>query len=257
MKVTSGCSASLVAVLVLGGCATKPYEGEPNSASELTIALAAHYSGLVDGAFLKKDTPADASGQFRSVTRYWCAPSAKQSTVPEARSNFASLCSRLTGVWQEPYCQGPSDRERVLFMAQIVATASSCVNGTAARVFEPTNDPMAPAYVAALRGVGFRTNEDLARERAAAAVKEREAMARASVEADRRAALLPSMRQRGTRVCRAEAGNTYVGFVEGSSDTKLQIRVVNAFNTRVPQYQVGGFQPHIIWDVPSRWELCD
>lgn len=251
------CAAPLVAVLVLAGCATKPYEGEPSSASQLTIALAKHYSGLVDGALLKTDTPADASGQFRLVTRYWCAPNAKQSTVPEARSGFASLCGRLGGAWQEPYCLSPSDRDRVHFMAQIVAERSTCANGTAVRVFEPTGDPMAPAYVTALRGVGFQTKEDLRRDKARAEVIDRWADRFVAAEADRRAAMLPTMRQRGTRVCRQEAGNTWVGYVEDSTDAKLQIRVVNAFNTRVPQFQVGGFQPHIIWDVPSRWELCE
>lgn len=251
------CLSALAIAMLLLGCASKPFEGEPRSASELTIALAKHYSGLVDGAFLKTDTPADSSGQFRSVTRFWCAPNATQSTVPEARSKFASLCGRQGGEWQEPYCLSPSDRDRVHFMAQIVAARPTCANGTAVRVFEPTGDPMAPAYVAALRGVGFRTKEEVAKDRAQAAVKEREAAARAVAEADRRAAMLPTMRQRGTRVCRAEGGNTWVGFVEDSTDAKLQIRVVNAFNTRVPQYQVGGFQPHIIWDVPSRWELCE
>lgn len=251
------CIAALATAMLLVGCASKPYDGEPRSASELTIALAKHYSGLVDGVFLKTDTPPDSSGQLRSLTRFWCAPNANQSTVPEARSKFADLCVRQGGQWQEPYCLSPSDRDRVHFMAQIVATRPTCANGTAVRVFEPTGDLMAPAYVSALRGVGFRGKEDLARDRERAAAIEREVAARASAEADRRAALLPAMRQRGTRVCHAEGGNTWVGFVEDSTDAKLQIRVVSAFNTRVPQYQVGGFQPHIVWDVPSRWDLCD
>lgn len=257
MKVAKERSAALAAILLLVGCATKPYEGEPRSASELTVALAKHYSGLVDGAFLKTDTPADSSGQFRLVTRFWCAPSAAQSTVPEARSKFATLCERQGGEWQEPYCLSPSDRDRVHFMAQVIAARPDCVNGTAVRVFEPTGDSMAPAYVAALRGVGFRTKEEVARDKARTARLDRWAAAQAAAEADRRAAMLPTMRQRGTRVCRVEGGNTWVGFVEDSTDAKLQIRVVNAFNTRVPQYQLGGFQPHIIWDVPSRWELCE
>lgn len=256
MKVIRGYLVA-ASVVVLSACATKPFEGEPRSASELTIALAKHYSGLVDGAFLKTDTPADSSGQFRLVTRYWCAPNAKQSTVPEARSNFASLCRRLGGDWQEPYCQSASDRDRVSFMAQIIAARSTCANGTAVRVFEPTGDPMAPAYVAALRGVGFQTKDDIAKDKARAAVIDRWAAAHVAAEADRRAALLPIMRQRGTRLCREEGGNTWVGFVEDSTDAKLQIRVVNAYNTRVPQFRVGGFQPHITWDVPGRWDLCD
>ena len=253
---TRGCWGALAAALLLAGCVTKPYEGEPRSASELTIALATHHSGLVDGVFLKKDTPADASGQFRTVIRYWCEPNASKSTVPEAQSSFASLCTRLRGEWQEPYCLSPSDRDRVHFMAQIIP-ARACANGTAVRVLEPMSDPMAPAYVAALRGLGFRNKDDLAKDKAQAVVRERDAAARAVAEAERRAAMLPTMRQRGTRVCRSEAGNTWVGFVEDSTDAKLQIRVVSAFNARIPQYQLGGFQPHIIWDVPGRWDLCD
>lgn len=250
-------AAITASTMMLMSCATKPFEGEPRSASELTIALATHHSGLIDGAFLKTETPPDSSGQFRLVNRFWCEPNADKSTVPEARSTFAALCRRLGGAWQEPYCTNPSDRDRVHFMAQIVAAARPCANGTAVRVLEPTGDPMAPAYVTALRGLGFRTTEDLARDKAQAAAKEREAAARGAAEAERRAAMLPTMRRRGTRVCRTEAGNTFVGFVEDSTDAKLQIRITAAFNTRVPQYQLGGFQPHVIWDAPGRWELCE
>jgi len=108
-----------------------------------------------------------------------------------------------------------------------------------------------------LRSLGFRTSEERATEQARAAALGREHERQRALEVDRRAATMPRMRERGSRVCRVEGVTTMVGFVEDSTETKLQIRMVNAYRTGFPNLQLGGFQPHITWDVPARWELCD
>lgn len=62
--------------------------------------------------------------------------------------------------------------------------------------------------------------------------------------------LLPVMRKRGTTVCRSDvlSGNTLKGYVEDSTDEKIQIRV--------PNFKPGGFQPQVIWGYPAEWRLC-
>jgi hypothetical protein len=238
----------IVAVTATVGCATKPFDAQPRSASELTIALESHYSGLVDRPFVRTSAPTDPSGEFRWLSR--CVPNNLPSAFTTARASYASLCERLGATWREPYCVGPSDRDRVLFMARMSTGPHSCMT---VEVLEPTRDPMAPAYVGTLRGTGYQTSADLAAARQR--ISERE-MHRA-IEAERRAALLPRMRMRGTRVCHLEGGNTWMGFVEDSTEDKLQIRVVAAYRTGLPQINIGGFQPHVTWDVPARWQLCE
>jgi hypothetical protein len=241
----------------LAGCATKTFDARAvQTASELTIALAVHHSGLVDRPFVATSTPLDSSGQYRLVSRWWCEPNAKASSVEAAKVEYSALCGRLGGSIQGDFCVKSGNADDVLFMAQIIRAPRPCANGTSVRVAEPTVDHGAPAYVSALRSSGFKTSEDRAADQAKAAQLARQLEKQIAVEVDRRAAMLPRMRQRGTRVCRVEGMNTFVGFVEDSTETKLQIRVANAYPTRVPGLQLGGFQPHITWDVPARWELC-
>jgi len=243
--------------LCLAGCAAKRFEGKPQSASELTVALATHYSGLVDRSFVATSTPPDPSGEFRSVARYWCAPNANASTVGAAKIEYRALCSRLGGSFQGDFCIKPSNHDAVLFLAQIVAAPSNCLNGTQVRVVEPTGVPNAPAYVARLRQLGFRTQTDVENDLVNDVMLTKERDKQRTLDAERRAALVPRLRQRGTRVCRVDGGQTTVGYVEDSSETKLQIRIAGAYLTQHPTIQVGGSQPQIIWDFPARWDLCE
>jgi hypothetical protein len=247
---------ALLSFGMLLGCAGKPFEAKPASASELTIALEVYYSGLLDRPFVSTSAPVDASGAFRRLNRLWCNPVGGP-TLQMSRGQYAALCSRLGGAWRDGACIKPPDRDQVLFLAMIEVAPPACANGTTVRVVEPTGDLAAPAYVAQLRALGYQTNADLAAERARAEARGRERERQVRAEAERKEAMLPRMRMRGTRVCHAESGNTWVGFVEDSTEEKLQIRVVTAFRTGVPQMTLGGFQPHITWDIPARWELCE
>lgn len=257
MNRRAACTYVVLAAGLLAGCATK-FEGQSvKTASELTIALELHYSGLAGRPFVATSTPPDPSGQYRLVTRWWCEPNTKASSVDSAKVEYSALCSRLGGQFQGDFCVKSSNADDVLFMAQIIRTPKSCANGTSVRVVEPTGTASAPTYLATLRSLGFRTRQDRAADQANAASLARSHERQLALEAERRAAMLPRMRERGTRVCRVEGGNTVVGFVEDSTETKLQIRVVSAYRTGVPSLQLGGFQPHITWDAPVRWELCD
>lgn len=67
--------------------------------------------------------------------------------------------------------------------------------------------------------------------------------------------------ERGTQVCRlplAYGGRVMeVGWVEGSSDYKIQVRVAQAFFVRAPELSPGGFAPRVIWDSPYNWKRCN
>jgi len=249
------CAAVLSAYLA--GCAAKRFEAKPQSASELTVALAIHYSGLIDRPFVATSTPPDLAGEYRSVARYWCAPNASSSTVGAAKVEYEALCSRLGGAFRGDFCVKPTDYDHVLFLAQIFEAPRSCANGTQVRVVEPTGDANAPMYVAKLRQLGFRTQAELAGDRANAAMLAKERARQRVLDADRRAAMVPRLRQRGTRVCHVEGTQTTVGYVEDSTETKLQIRMIGTYLTQHPAVQIGGSQPQIFWDFPARWDLCE
>lgn len=162
------------------------------------------------------------------------------------------------------YCAVDASRMRAgaigcmgLFLAQIVEAPRSCANGTQVRVVEPTGSTNASVYVARLRQLGFKTQADLASDRANAAMLAKERDRQRELDADRRAAMVPRLRQRGTRIWHVEGTQITVGYVEDSTETKLQIRVAGTYLTQYPKVKVGGSQPQIIWDFPARWDLCE
>jgi len=251
-------ACAVLATGLLTGCATKKFEGQgAQTASELTVALELRHSGLVGRPFVAMSTPPDSSGQYREVMRWWCEPNTRANSVDAAKVEYSTLCSRAGGSLQGNFCVKTSNPDDVSFMVQIVQAPRPCPNGTSVRVVEPTGSLSAPAYLGMLRSLGFKTSEERATDRAYAAALGRERERQRALDADRRAAMVPRMRERGTRVCHVEGVTTAVGFVEDSTETKLQIRVINAFRTGAPNLQLGGFQPYITWDVPARWELCD
>ena len=158
------------------------------------------------------------------------------------------------------------------------------VNGMATAALIPTPDApfqwwaIEPAkldegfegYQAAFRTHGFRSravvDADVAAQRLALQRQEEE---RYRLETERlenkRVHDVPKMRQIGTRLCRdhsdkqLESTIRFVGFTEGVSpdNGKIQIRVVEAQVINAPNLRPGGFQPHITWDDPMNWELCE
>lgn len=75
------------------------------------------------------------------------------------------------------------------------------------------------------------------------------------------AKLIPQWRSYGigTKVCREGTpimGNRVqvTGFIEGFSDSKLQIRIVHIGGIN---WTVGGFKETVTWEYPSGWNLCE
>lgn len=81
---------------------------------------------------------------------------------------------------------------------------------------------------------------------------------------------LPLIRKVGAQICQqrqsvkltgAHLGFTgtlvYVGYVEGMTDEKIQIRIARAFFAERPSVSPEGFSSStVIWDDPMNWDLC-
>ncbi|WP_138922480.1 hypothetical protein [Hylemonella gracilis] len=93
--------------------------------------------------------------------------------------------------------------------------------------------------------------------------QEQQAAARAA-EKQRKIANLPYIRKVGAQICRewpysighGQISVIEVGYVEGVTNDKVQIRISRAYLKVAPNSSPGGFQPSIIWDDPMNWDLC-
>jgi len=220
---------------------------------------------LVPVQSLRASVRIDEGDGFVFDTQGWCENrTPNRNPLQEVLSEVKSLCERREGRQQDSFCKRADNPDEVIFTA-IVARKDVGFSGECdrilTRVIEPTASRQHPGYVAALRQAGFKTvseeQAELAAERKRQQVQRRQLENRQAEERSRFAAELPFMRKRGTTVCRIDAdGFTYRGFVEDSTDEKIMIRVADAFRTGAPNFKPGGFQPQIIWDLPSRWRLC-
>jgi hypothetical protein len=80
---------------------------------------------------------------------------------------------------------------------------------------------------------------------------------RLAEQAESRVRNLPRVRKVGARICQAGIDQyTRVGFVEGMTSEKVQIRVSDAFLTANPRMNNQDLRG-IIWDNPLNWDLCE
>ena len=283
---------TLLAALAMAGCAQTPKQSldklPPDSAIQLIRDLSvkqtretAGTNNPLDSLFrpiiaapvqgLRASGGVSVGDGFVSDIQSWCEnPAIKRNLLQEATAEVQALCERRGGKQQGRFCKDANDPDVVLFSASVVrrqeAGACDRIQGA---VIEPVGARNHPGYVAALRRVGYvtlseaRVLEDAERTRQLGRQLTRQLEQSrldqlAAAERERHLAELPAMRKKGTTICRIEAqsGNTFKGYVEDSTDEKLQIRVAEAFRTGVPNFKPGGFEPRVIWDFPSRWRLC-
>jgi hypothetical protein len=127
-------------------------------------------------------------------------------------------------------------------------------------VIEPLVSSLDPAYLRRLSQAGYPSPQEAQarqvrqqqyRSAEDALVNRLVAAEMGRVDSER-----PLIRKRGATVCRVDGANTFKGFVEDVTEDKIKISVAFAYATSVPSMQVGGFQPHTIWDLPNNWRLC-
>jgi hypothetical protein len=247
----SGCAGSAKSYL-----AKEQIQETFDSPAVMTIAMAKHYSGVLDYAFVPTSIPVDASGQFRSHENNWCEPFATKSSIDVTRQKFAELCRRHGGDFRGDFCVQSQEQDEVLFAARI-RPKRPCEFGTEVVVIEPIGDLKGVAYINKLRTLGYKTIDDTQREKHASEILAAQRQREGALQESQRLAALPYLRKVGAKVCREQSGNTFVGFVENFTDEKLQIRMTNAFVTSVPSFRPTGFTPGIIWDYPNEWKLCN
>ena len=176
-------------------------------------------------------------------------------------NDFDAMCSKRGGEWQMPYCRTPGNPDRVLFYATAEPNRGRRPDqgeeGFQTFVIEPRpGHETSPGYVDLLRArTGFMTRDDIA----ATAAQQRQRDAAARADAARAIAELPKLRTVGSKVCRVDDVWVSTGFVEQVSADKIQIRVVNVGYVKNENLHPGGGSSgdQIIWDVPSRWRLCE
>ena len=81
-------------------------------------------------------------------------------------------------------------------------------------------------------------------------------MQRAEAEAQR-IRNQPLVRKIGAHICKEQGAVVYAGYVEQIAEDKVQIRVSSAVMKQNRFVSPAGFQPGIIWDNPSNWDLCE
>jgi len=67
----------------------------------------------------------------------------------------------------------------------------------------------------------------------------------------------PLVRKIGAHICKEQGAVVYAGYVEQIAEDKVQIRVASAAMKQNRLVSPVGFQPNIIWDSPSNWDLCE
>lgn len=84
----------------------------------------------------------------------------------------------------------------------------------------------------------------------------------AELEADKiyyqRSLKNPEKRKIGAKLCFKKDDYLTIGYTERTSpdNDKIQIRIVNSFHTKLVMPN-SGFQEYIIWDDPTKWDLCE
>ena len=265
-------SRLLIAALsacLFAGCATAPPPMRVTgrtSATMLARDIRDHQS--VDGssplsAFQAALSPPTRSAAFVEEKLVWCADTKDRGSASfMVTVRFLELCAARMGTFEDNACFLPASTERVLFLAKVSAEGT-CKEGNPQvelQVIEPLVSSLDPAYLRRLAQAGYPTPKEAQarqvrqqqyRSTEDALVNKLVAAEMGRVESER-----PLISKRGATVCRVEGANTFKGFVEDATEDKIKISVAFAYATSVPSMQVGGFQPHTIWDIPGHWRLC-
>lgn len=106
---------------------------------------------------------------------------------------------------------------------------------------------------------GYLPMDEVVRKNQIAAQSARiEREARQAAVQQTRQANLTKVRRIGTKICQERAGNLInVGYVEGITAEKIQIRISDVYSMDMHSIRPANFQPSIIWDSPMNWDLCE
>ena len=247
-------------LVMLSGCATgakKPDMSVFDLAHDVVLT-SVPLAGVAIHAALGKPT-VETGGGFKSAKQNFCQTSG--GSLVQAREQFADLCRVKGATFDGAFCRR-GDGDDVIFMARIVSTGSGgCFT---LKVAEPVEPSGSSEYLAHLVSNGYVSE---AARRQNAAVRAADAARRADLarlqveaksEADQRRLLaeLPQMKKRGTVVCTDDGRQTWVGYVEDSTDEKLKVLVSSGYLTQAPQVALRVDPGTLRWDDFATWRLC-
>lgn len=271
---TVDCARMLAVVLgivpILAGCVSNAALVRPEevkSVHEFTRHLKVETSAALSVTLQSIDVALGAPKAMPGYSEYstwWCPRHKEVNNIEALRARYARLCESRGGSYGvDGLCRVPGEPDRVLFAAR-VALGAGCSGTWTAQVdaVEPTAGEANAVYIDRLRKqFGFRTQEDIRRAQIQQQIEAMRQMA--AIEA--RIANAPRLRKIGTRVCRDVPYRMWgesiqvreVGFVEGLSHPKIQIRIVEAQPVRSGVPRFAPMAAQIIWDMPENWDLCE
>lgn len=198
---------------------------------------------------------------YRYDSKAWCPDSTKGDAVREASAQFRALCERRGGTMDDfSFCVARDKSTEVLFMGKVTwLMGQACLQAVEASVLEPRASFTDPGYQRMLRIQGFvpvnerivkRALDDWQRRDDAESEARRMASERARLERE-----WPTMRIRGTQVCKEYQGTTWMAFVEDESAGKLKLSIHRGFRTQAPAVSVTP-SPPVLWEEAIYWRLC-
>ena len=187
------------------------------------------------------------------------------------------ICSRQGGTYQRPLCLDQNEGSAI-FAADVQDTPSSSrlcnreLEDFDVIAIEPVPAVQRREFTVLMNKFGYKTKaaaeaDAVARRKAEQEqLKARMELQASLLEAQRQTKLknLPLIRKIGAQICQhgtvrmgyEQVKVVSVGYVEGITDDKVQIRISRAYFESNPSVSPGGFSPSIIWDYPMNWDLC-
>lgn len=244
------------------GCVTTdavlPDPATQTSAIEYTKALRRDTSTLLDAAIVRLPSPSTKFPDYKTWEDTWCPRHEEVYSATDVHNKLAQYCQHIGGTYVGAFCRDDHDPDRVAFYARLTAD-SNCQRAASpvrASIIEPNpGKEMSAGYLAALRRVGYQTQNEIRANALAAQTRKQEIQE--AIQA-KRVRDRPLLRTVGTRICRRDDGWLYTAFVEGVTKTKIQIRIVNVSLPNNSNVHPGGWGgDHVIWDRPDNWSVCE
>ena len=248
-------------VVAMAGCATTDLGAEASAigVSKSLVMQSVPLGGMAVQALASAGDGEDR-GSYRYKSQLFCQTNSQ--ALANIRQKFAILCGRKGAEFDGQFCMRRDGADQVLFSAQLESQGTG--NCYRLNVSEAVNVG-SPDYLQFLVSkAGYQTAEVKAAKAAAqqlAAIEARarlqaQALAQQTLEQARLQTELPQMKKRGTKVCKIDGPQTFVGFVEDFTDEKVKVLVTQGFMTNTPTMGLRVEPGTVTWDPFIAWRLC-
>ncbi|MEO6922186.1 MAG: hypothetical protein ABI142_00010 [Bryocella sp.] len=221
-----------------------------------TQSMMQHTSAKLDRLMVRWEIADDKeeTAEYKYWKGFWCPRAQGVNDAVDAALRINKYCVDHGGRDDFGACLKGSPA-RMLFYWSItpVGGCTGGVKSVTAVILEPKPGmESSAAYISKAKALGWVPRETRTAVENAAVQREN---SRSQREEDRRARELPKLTTRGTQICHADRGITYVGFVDDVSADKSKIRIL--VNGTLEGIAPGGWHPGPIWDNPGNWHVCE